>query len=230
LPGPAQVEEVLLDPKDGILAGLSSGGAFIDTTTNSPVMIKRLAEACRARSVEILDAPVTGRPPGMVMMVGGERRVFNKYQPVLQCMAEGVFYMGDLGQGMIAKAANQLIGFTSFFGIVEALLIGAKAGMDIGAFVEMYSARRGANPQLERLAPVFKGVFDGYPINVALKDASVACELAESAGMDAPMAFLTRRILERGQTEGLGEEPFGHVVRMLEELAGVELRISSATT
>lgn len=114
--------------------------------------------------------------------------------------------------------------------IVEALLIGAKAGMDIGAFVEMYSARRAANPQLERLAPVFKGVFTGYPIKIALKDASVACELAEATGIDAPTAFLTRRILERGQSEGLGEEPFGHVVRILEKLAGVELRITRATT
>src|SRR5215468_5356372 len=56
LPGPAEVEQGVLDPVGGILAGLRPGGAYIDMTTNAPSVFRRLAEACRARGVKVLDA------------------------------------------------------------------------------------------------------------------------------------------------------------------------------
>src|SRR5438128_8224319 len=71
LPGPREVEHTVLDPATGIVAGLSAGGAFIDITTNAPGVARRLAEACRARGVDMLDAPVSGRPPTMTVMAGG---------------------------------------------------------------------------------------------------------------------------------------------------------------
>jgi 3-hydroxyisobutyrate dehydrogenase-like beta-hydroxyacid dehydrogenase len=226
LPGPTQVEAVLLDPLDGILAGLEPGGTFIDTTTNSPSMIRKLAAACEARSISILDAGVTGKPPGMTMMVGGDEQVFAAHRPLLECLSRGVYYMGPVGQGMVAKAAHQLIGFANFFGTVEALLIAAKSGLDIAAFVEMHQARRGEGSQWGRLEAIFRGEFAGYPIFMALKDAEVSSEAAQLAGVDAPFAALIERILTRGTSEGWGELPFGNIVRLLEQDAGVELRTS----
>ena len=64
LPGPTEVEHGVLNPRTGILAGLKPGGAYIDMTTNAPRVARSLAEVCRARGVEMLDAPVSGRPPG----------------------------------------------------------------------------------------------------------------------------------------------------------------------
>src|SRR5712691_7260116 len=72
LPGPTEMEQGVLDPATGILAGLRVGGAYIDMTTNTPRVVRRVAEACRARGVAMLDAPVSGRPPGMTIMVGGD--------------------------------------------------------------------------------------------------------------------------------------------------------------
>jgi 3-hydroxyisobutyrate dehydrogenase len=230
LPGPPQVEAVLLDPADGILAGLEAGGTFIDTTTNSPAMIRKLAAACEARSISILDAGVTGKPPAMTMMVGGDEQVFAAHRPLLECLSRGVFYMGPVGHGMVAKATHQLIGFTNFFGTVEALLIAAKAGLDIAAFVEMHRARRGDGSQWGRLDAIFKGEFAGYPISMALKDAEVSAEVAALAGIDAPFAELIERILSRGISEGWGELPFGNIVRLLEQDADVELRTSDRLT
>ena len=54
LPGPTEVEQGVLDPVTGILAGLRTGGAYIDMTTNAPRVFRRLAEACRARGIEFV--------------------------------------------------------------------------------------------------------------------------------------------------------------------------------
>jgi 3-hydroxyisobutyrate dehydrogenase-like beta-hydroxyacid dehydrogenase len=86
LPGPAEVEHAVLAPTTGVLAGLQSGGAYIDMTTNAPWVMRRIAEVCRSRGVAVLDAPVSGRPPGMTIMVGGDAATFTTYRPLLECM------------------------------------------------------------------------------------------------------------------------------------------------
>src|SRR5438132_13944720 len=64
LPGPTEVEQGVLDPATGILAGLRPGGAYIDITTNTPRGARKDAEPCRARGGATLAARVGGRPPG----------------------------------------------------------------------------------------------------------------------------------------------------------------------
>src|SRR5262245_20643986 len=110
LPGPADVEQGMLDPVTGIVAGLRAEDADIDTTTNAPNVFRRLAETCRARGVKVLDAPVSGRPPGMTIMVGGDRATFTTYRPLLECMGSNIFYVGETGGGCIAKLVTQYVG------------------------------------------------------------------------------------------------------------------------
>lgn len=76
LPGPPEVEHVVFDAAAGLLAGLHPGSAYIDLTTNAPSLARRVAEACQARGIAMLDAPVSGRPPAMTIMVGGEVTTF----------------------------------------------------------------------------------------------------------------------------------------------------------
>ena len=78
LPGPTAVQDAVLDPSTGILGGLRPGSTYIDTTTNSPVLFRRVAEECVARGIEVLDAPVNGRPPEMTIMVGGDEATYTK--------------------------------------------------------------------------------------------------------------------------------------------------------
>ena len=93
LPGPTEVEHAALDPASGIIAGLLQGAGYIDMTTNSPAVALRVAEACRARGMDMLDAPVSGRLPAMTVMVGGDEAVFARYRPLLAAMAGNIFML-----------------------------------------------------------------------------------------------------------------------------------------
>src|SRR6202011_1153457 len=112
LPGSAEVEHAALDPVSGVLAGLQPGGAYIDMTTNAPAVVRRVAEACRARGVEMLDAPVSGRPPTMTVMVGGDEAVFARYRPLLAAMARNIFYVGGAGGGWTAQLGPPYLRYT----------------------------------------------------------------------------------------------------------------------
>src|SRR6516162_4514143 len=132
LPGPDEMEPTALDPATGILAGLRAGGAYIDLTTNAPMVSRRVAEACRAKGVDMLDAPVSGRPPGMTVMVGGDEAVFARHRMLFEAIDRNIFYVGEAGAGCIAKLVTQYLGYTNFIASLEGLLIGAKAGVDPG--------------------------------------------------------------------------------------------------
>jgi 3-hydroxyisobutyrate dehydrogenase len=114
LPGPSQVEAAALDPQTGLIAGLPGGGAYIDLTTNAPGTIRRLAAACQQRGIDFLDAPVSGRPPTMTVMAGGDATVFARCRPLLEAIAKNVFHVGPNGAGCVAKLVTQYLGYTNF--------------------------------------------------------------------------------------------------------------------
>lgn len=226
LPGPAEVEKALLDPANGILGGLRAGGAYIDMTTNSPTVFRRLAEVCVARGIEVLDAPVSGRPPGMTIMVGGDPVTLTKYRTLLECMGRNIFHVGETGTGCIAKLVTQYLGYSNFVTAVEGLLIGAKAGVDIRTLARIVPVSAGASRVFDNIPrSVFNGEFtSGGTLDIVAKDLHLACELARDVGAPSHIGLATDDVLKRAQAQGWGHRGFPIAAQILEQMAGVQLR------
>jgi len=234
MPGPKEVEAAFFQPDAGILAGLSRGQCFIDTTTNSPRLIRRIGVACAEKGAEMLDAPVSrgaGGPESgqMSIMVGGERATFERYQPLLSDLGNYIYYMGELGNGMEAKAINQFLICAGFLAGAEALLIGARAGLNVTTLRDALSTSAGG--RIVNLDSFTRTVFPrsfstagaGGPVTRWIKDISCAAEVAEDAG--APTAVLPNvlNMLREAEARGWGEDTWYSAVRVLEQAAGVEL-------
>ena len=226
LPGPREVELAVLDPATGILAGLQAGGAHIDMTTNAPAVARRIAETCRARGVAMLDAPVSGRPPAMTVMAGGEAPVFAKYRPLLAAMALNVFHVGAAGAGCIAKLVTQYLGYTNFVAALEGLLIGAKAGIDLAQLARIVPLSAGASRTFDNIPrSVLTGTFAaGGTLDIVAKDLALACDLAREVAAPANLGLLAHDVLHRAQAQGWGQEGFPVAAKILEAMAGCELR------
>ncbi|HEY1432413.1 MAG TPA: NAD(P)-dependent oxidoreductase [Stellaceae bacterium] len=226
LPGPYEVEAAVLDASSGILAGLRAGGAYIDMTTNAPTVARRVAEACRERGVDMLDAPVSGRPPTMTVMVGGAEPVFARYRPLLAAMASNIFYVGAAGAGCTAKLVTQYLGYTNFVAALEGMLIGAKAGIDLGVLAQIVPLSAGASRTFDNIPrSVLPGSFiAGGTLDIVAKDLQLACDLARAVAAPAHLGLLAHDVLSRAQAQGWGQEGFPVAARILEAMAGVELR------
>jgi 3-hydroxyisobutyrate dehydrogenase-like beta-hydroxyacid dehydrogenase len=230
LPGPSEVEHAALDPASGIVAGLQRGAGYIDMTTNSPALVRRVAEACRARGVDMLDAPVSGRPPTMTVMVGGDEAVFALYRPLLAAMAGNIFHVGGAGAGCIAKLVTQYLGYTNFVAALEGMLIGAKAGIDLGVLAQIVPVSAGASRTFDNIPrSVLPGTFTaGGTLDIVAKDLQLARDLAREVGAPAHLGLLAHDVLSRAQAQGWGQEGFPIAARILEAMAGAELRAPAA--
>jgi 3-hydroxyisobutyrate dehydrogenase-like beta-hydroxyacid dehydrogenase len=226
LPGPDQMQSAALDPQTGILSGLRAGGCYVDLTTNAPAVARAVAAACGAKGVDMLDAPVSGRPPVMTVMVGGDEAVFRRHRPLFEAIARNIFYVGAHGAGCIAKLVTQYLGYTNFIAALEGLLIGAKAGVDPGVLAQIVPFSAGASRTFDNIPrSVLTGAFTaGGTLDIVAKDLHLACELAREAAAPANLGLLAHDVLHRAQAQGWGQEGFPIAARILEMMAGHELR------
>ncbi len=230
LPGPDEMRATVLDPTNGILVGLRSGGCYIDLTTNAPPVAREVAAACTGKGVTMLDAPVSGRPPGMTVMVGGDEAVFARHRPLFEAIASNIFYVGETGTGCTAKLVTQYLGYTNFVAALEGLLIGAKAGVDPSVLAQIVPFSAGASRTFDNIPrSVLTGAFtSGGTLDIVAKDLHLACELAREVASPASLGLLAHDVLYRAQAQGWGKEGFPVAARILEARAGHELRSQTA--
>jgi len=232
LPGPAEFEAAMLEPQTGVLAGMREGAVHIDLTTNAPKTVARIAEACRARGVELIDAPVSGRPPTMTVMVGASDAAFARYRSLFDAIAANVFHVGPSGAGAAAKLVTQYLGYTNFIASIEGMLIAARAGIDLETLAKIVPVSAGQSRTFDNIARgVFPGTFTaGGTLDIVAKDVDLAVQLARDVGSPAALGALASDVYKRAQALGWGQEGFPVVARVLEAMAGTELRLHGAKT
>jgi 3-hydroxyisobutyrate dehydrogenase-like beta-hydroxyacid dehydrogenase len=226
LPGPGEVEATALDPDRGIFAGLRRGGTYIDLTTNAPGTARLVADAARKRGVTFLDAPVSGRPPNMTVMVGGDANAFAHCRPLFEAIAANVFHVGPNGAGCTAKLVTQYLGYTNFITALEGLLVAAKAGIDLGILAKIVPVSAGQSRTFDTSArSVLSRAFaSNGSLDIIVKDLGLAVNLAREVGAPATLGALAYDSYKRAQAQGQGGEGYPSVAKILEAMAGVELR------
>ena len=226
LPGPVEAEHVLTDPETGILAGLKPGGTWVDTTTNSPKVIHKLADICKQRGIDMLDCPVSGRIPNMTIMAGGDRSVFEKHRPVLEAMGKDVIYVGGTASGCTAKLVTQYLGYSNFIAGIEGMLIGAKAGLDMDILAQLIPISASASGVMARsMGVVLDGSFaSNGTLDIVAKDLHLACQLARDVQAPSRIGDIVDDVLQRAQAQGWGQEGYPIVAKVLEQLANSEVR------
>lgn len=147
LPMPADVEAVALGP-GGIRDHAKPGTIYADLSTNSPIVIRRIAAELEKHSITMIDSPVSGGVVGaeratIAIMVGGDRAAFDTCRPVFESFGENISHLGPLGCGAIAKIVNNMIAFSTMAAGAEGLMLGAAAGIDPEALRDVVRASSG---------------------------------------------------------------------------------------
>lgn len=224
---PASVESLVFG-KDGLIEGVKPGFRYVESSTVSPEITKRVAEALRAKGADLLEAPMTGSKNGaasgtLLFMTGGKPEVNEELQPVLMAMGTKAIYCGEVGQAATMKLiGNTMISFM-LVGLSEGVVVGSKAGLSVEKIVEVFMASGFSSPYFQfKGTQIAKRDFDQhFSIDLLVKDQTLM--LAEAAARKVPMPALAaiRETCQAARAQGLGQEDIAAVVKAVEKAAGV---------
>lgn len=235
LPRDEIVQEVIAGP-NGVMMGAKPGTIIIDLSTTAPQTIRQIGQEAVKRGIDFLDGPVSGgvtkaRAGTLSVMVGGEKRVFEKVKSVLEKIGKNIFYVGGLGSGQALKLVNNLLATVNRLAMVEGLVLGAKAGIDPEMMVKVIGTSSGNSFVLDHLAPdILRGSFaseEASVLKLACKTLKLMTDLADELKVPLFLLPLAKQMYTLGVAAGLGEETPSAVIKLYEEWAGVRVRQKS---
>ncbi|MBL4811091.1 MAG: NAD(P)-dependent oxidoreductase [Rhodobacteraceae bacterium] len=197
--------------EDGALAGMARGAIFVDHTTISAGMTRKLSAIAAEAGVEFVDAPVSGGQAGaeggkLSVMCGGDQAAYDIVEPVIASYARICRRIGTSGAGQLCKAANQIAIAGLVQGLSEALHFAEKAGLDGRAVVEVISQGAAGSWQMSnRYETMIDGEFEhGFATDWMRKDLAICLETADDIGASLPVTALVDQFYKDVQKMGGG--------------------------
>jgi len=227
LPNSPDVELVALG-RDGIIEGARPGLLFADMSTISPIVSKNVGEALAAKSVKMLDAPVSGGERGAIdgalsIMVGGDKAVFDAVLPIFQAMGKTITHLGPLGFGGFTKLANQIIVAVNLTALGEALTLAKKAGLDRDLTLTALAGGLAGSKCLDQKKPNYLAdtYNPGFKIDLHFKDLGLIMESARALGVPLPTTAVVQELFSALRVKGRGGLDHSGVITLLEDIAGL---------
>jgi len=187
-----EVVEVCSGPK-GLIAQMARGSTLVISSTMKLETIRRLERAAARKGVSLIDAPVCRAEEGaiagtLLMLGGGDRRVFDRIRPVMRAFCTDIYHVGKVGAGQVAKICNNLLLWISMVANCETFSLAERCGLDKAALAQALSISSGTNGTILRWEKMTAPWWH--------KDLAIALEFAEQLGMGLPMAGLTKQLFK----------------------------------
>lgn len=230
LPASRHVEGLYLG-ESGLLQQIAPGSLVLECSTIAPESARKVHAAASARSIALLDAPVSGGTAGaaagtLTFMVGGDAATLERARPVLSAMGKNLFHAGPDGAGQVAKVCNNQLLAVQMIGTAEALALGVANGLDAATLAEIMRQSSGGNWVLEKYnpwpgvmenAPASKGYSGGFMSQLMAKDLGLAQEAAQLTASSTPMGALALQLYRLLLKQGHGELDFSAVQKLFVE-------------
>ena len=220
---PPALEEVLWGHEgrnDGALGGLKPESTYIDCSTISPALVKKISAYCAKDKIKFLDAPVTGgdwgaREGTLLFMIGGDAETFREVEPILGAMGKKWFHLGPHGAGQTIKLAMNTLLALQINAIAEGIALVTRAGLKGEQLFEVMQSSMARSGVLELKVPLMlKGDFKpSFPLRLMHKDLSLALDLANQLGVALPVTAASREIYNYVQGEAKEDLDYSAVIR-----------------
>jgi 3-hydroxyisobutyrate dehydrogenase len=230
LPGPAEIEAVGL-AEGGLLDAMAPDSAWIDLSTGSAELARRLAARGLKRGIHMLDAPVSGGLSGarsgrLALYVGGSEEAFIRYRPLLDAIGDQVMRVGETGAGTVAKLAHNCAALIFRKGMAEVFALGVKGGVEPLAL--WHALRQGASGRRRSFDGIEQFLNNNYlPASFALKlahkDMALATDMGRTLKVPMPLAELALCDMTESLNRGWGDRDGRSAMQLTLERAGVAI-------
>jgi 3-hydroxyisobutyrate dehydrogenase/2-hydroxy-3-oxopropionate reductase len=215
---------------DGIAREARAGTVVVDASTVSPSESRAMGAELARGGIHLLDAPCTGSRPGaeggtLTFMIGGEQAIFERVRPYFEPMGKRLYYCGGPGMGLHAKLTQNLILSNIMMAFSEGMVLARKAGVDPKLMLDILDNSAAKCGLIAYKAPfIFRREFaPNFYLKWMHKDIGLMLDSGEDLGVPLPLTSLTHQLFQAAIAKGLGEDDFCSVIKVLEDMVGVEV-------
>jgi len=213
---------------EGLLAGLGAGKLLIDMSTVGPATSRELAAKVRETGADMLDAPVSGsismvESGKLSIMVGGQRATFDRAKPLLEDIGQKVTYIGENGLALSMKIATNVSIAVQMLALAESVVLAEKAGVARETAIEVLTNSAIASPLVQYKAPCILTMPEPpmFSANMMQKDVTLALDLGRELQVTLPTAAVASEFLSTAREQGLGEQDFAILYKVLARMSGI---------
>lgn len=232
LPSHTEVSVVCF-AEDGIFSSVQENTFLIDLTTVSISLIPELEEIAEKHKVRYLSSPVSegvdnAKIGQLSIFVGGKKADYIECLPLYKVIAKETIYTGSHFSAVAAKLLTNLLWFINAVAIGEALVIGAKSGIDLPTLQKVIINSCGNSWVAEHDIPsIYNGSYDpSFTIKLCCKDLRLINELATALNVPIELGALVEQIFRRTSNIYGDNSPELFVVKYLEEITKTKLTLA----
>ncbi|MGD8292006.1 MAG: NAD(P)-dependent oxidoreductase [Desulfobacterales bacterium] len=229
LPSPA-VCATVMESKDGVIAGLSSGKIWLEMSTTDESEVVRLARIVEAKGAMAMDCPVSGgchraATGNISIFAGGERDVFERVLPILTAMGRRILHTGPLGSASVLKVVTNYLCTVHLAALAEAFTVAKKAGMDMNTTYEAIRISSGNSFVHETESQVIlNGSRDiNFTMDLVVKDVGLFDKLAQDHKVPVEISPLVVKIFKDGQDRYGPREFSPNIIKRMEQACDIQV-------
>jgi 3-hydroxyisobutyrate dehydrogenase len=223
--------EAVIGGEHGIVRGARAGHVVICMSTIDPFVARRIGGELAAQGIAMLDAPVSGGTERaasgeLSVIAGGDKATFDACRDLFSAMGTKLFHVGGLGQGLAMKLVNNMLVQVNTVAVAEALVLGVKAGLDPQTIYDVVRVSTGTSYAFEARVPriLARDFSPTGTVDISFKDQELETAFAKQLGVPVLLANVSQQVYQMARAAGLGKEDGTAIVKVLERLAGVEVR------
>ena len=227
LPSPKSVKEVI----SSSLHNINNDHLWIEMSTTDEEDMKSLSKQLLEKNAEVIEAPITGgqhraESGNIGILVGGERKSFNRAFPILSCIGYKILHCGEIGKALTLKVVTNYLASINLLAIGEALMVCKKYGIDLKTAFEGIKISYGNSFVHETESQVIlNGSYDvGFTMDLVCKDVGLFDKLAKKYQIPAEVSTLMNSIFQRGRKKYGDRALSTSIVKLLEEVCKEDLR------
>ena len=227
LPGSPEVEALYLEA-GGLIELAKPGSVLVDLSSVLPSTPRQLEPRAKARGVHFLEAPVSGGVTGaqaatLAVMTGGDAAVLERVRPILRSIGPNIYHVGAVGAGNTVKAINNMMASVNSLAMMEGMVLGVKAGLDLKTLYEIVKASSGNSNALAK-APrnlIPRNFEPGFKVQLMNKDLETFNTIAKELNVPVSFSNVAQRYQQAALAAGLGEQDTSVIYTIIERLAAV---------
>lgn len=220
-------DQDVLQIVEGLAHKPKQGALIIDCSTVSAATAREVAGRLATHGVEFLDCPVSGGTEGakqgtLAIMCGGDERVFQRAQPILNALGKRIVLMGPVGAGQATKAVNQIAVAGIAQAVTEALAFAEAEGLPLAKVIEVVGDGAAGSWFLSHRGPsMIEGRYPlGFKVSLHDKDLGIVQQMAAAHGVQLPVVEMTRVHYRRLMENRHGDEDISALFRLKRGLFG----------